>query len=134
MKQLFSQVLTESVFLRHNIFFVQIGNFKNEPESFLAFYRNKSHKSTLCMCVHGRVAKYKKVFPPFGNVFHVYLMRKLQKQFFALPSKSQCGNYISCIFLQSPCQVSRLEKCCQILETLFVVFYHSRNKHTVCSM
>ena len=67
-----------------------------------------------------------KVFTPFDNVFHVYLMRGLQKyvcmklkshggflsylqdmtaNLANLASKSHHGNLISCIFLQSPCHV-----------------------------
>ena len=47
--------------------------------------------------------------------------------YFAGSSKSHLENSISFIFLISPHQVSRQEKHCQILQTLFWVLQYSRN-------
>ena len=47
--------------------------------------------------------------------------------YFAGSSKSHRENSISCIFLESPHQVLRYEKCCQMLQTLFWLFQCSKN-------
>ena len=101
----------------------------------------------------------KKFFPAFGNIFHVYLTRGFQKyarnwiltmafwatckiaqpiqpiwqHIFALPwsalkKPSWEFNFFRIFEIPSS---SRHEKCCQIFQTLFLVFQYSRNSQWV---